>query len=1654
MSRSRLAILLFALTLVPHEARAACNLIPSASRSFRGTLGDLNRPFAAPGDFVEVGASSLRCAGASPGIAASPQDQVVTVVFEPPGNGPRHVVFVSTLPCGSAEALEKQGACEDTVGVGRVACVQGDPLGSGTLAVVDRNGERRLSFRFPDTDALFLPDADGRTASGPATIVVSPVASPLPCGLATSTCAAQTGLVACVDTLFAADGSCEPAPAQVFSSFTALPRPNDFQSACHTDDPPCTGMATEARLAVDADGNLYLPVHWSGVLIRQNDLPVPRLIRATIKSPLPFPIPDAAFLASYTPEGAKLPPIFEPQSDPSIADPDVLTLFGSADASYTILRFGRRAGRCDGGSRAGDACNADAACPGGTCPTTCVGGANADAVCTSDVDCAGARCGALFADFRPLTTYGGPLPLRRQATGTCLLPPHASCAGPADCVEPGDLCVGAGICQLAPHGPCAGDADCASPGDACVSYALEATTAIPLESLTSGSPDVLAFTVNESTRLSHDNGDDDTTDSVVTLRDRETGLAQAMGSPAGCGLAPGAQGRAVVRISDPPFSYPAVESEGDVVAFLESESAEGHCDQSADADRGDALLRVFALGGGERTATLDPPRVADTALVVDGKALAVSNGRVFYRRPERGPAPNVTVRASVGPADVEAPLGVYDYDAGPYLDLSTDGRFVLFQSDSSNLVADDTNGITDAFVRDLQTGVTERVSVKSGGEQINLSQVLGAVISGDGRFVAFGSLDPTVVPGDANDNGDVFVRDRLLGTTERVSVATDGTEGQGGNPGFVACDAIDISDDGRFVLFYSQYSNLVPGDTNAEYDLFVHDRVLHTTDRVTLRDGGGQLTAPGGVIGGALSGDGRWVVFRTNDAGVVPGDSGTWIDVFVYDRFAQRAERVNLTSAGEEADGISGKFGSLDLSYDGRIVVFESEAALVPADDNFASDIYVRDRLTGITELVSVSTGGGVLPSGAYPNLGFSAHAALSADGRFVAWTTLNGGAVPGDDNGVRDAFVYDRQTLTTERVNVAPGGLQAIGGDTVMPLLSGDGTVVAFKSAATNLVPGDGNARFDAFARTIDGDDPALDLFPDGALDDTLLEVFDAAAQTATTLCPADVVAVAAGRAAFLRPESPLGTATCAGGSLNGDGDTDDRVAQLWESGAPVANLGLAATTVALSASHLAALADEAGQNGAVLNGDGDAVDAVVHVRAIGAGAWTNVGEAADTLSVCGTVVPFITPEAAQGADRNDDGDQADRVLQVWRDGTRTSTRRAAEELVCGESLIAFRSPESGTDRNGDGDGTDDVLAVYDMTTGVVHETGQAVVPCALAECDPREPYRVLPRSVKFLTLEAEQGGLDLNGDGDALDLVIQTFDVDTGRTTVIGTVRDGANPFVGDVGKAGTATVYVSTGRCAEALGTFCSHDGECPATSFCWAFGCVRETGVCTTTADCAPASDCIASAIVPASPDTDADGVPDHLDNCPDTAPGDQTDSDADGVGDVCDVRSCNNGVVDGTEQCDGADDAACPGACTADCRCCPEIVDPKAVVKVSTAKEAGTLAVKMSIPLADYDGEPVGVALLDADSDPIATTEVGSLAPKGKKGLQWGYKVKTLGLQQVTLTDDTRKRPGLFKVAAKAKRWFTAAQANQPPADTWVRLTIGDRCWRHVVTKKK
>jgi len=159
--------------------------------------------------------------------------------------------------------------------------------------------------------------------------------------------------------------------------------------------------------------------------------------------------------------------------------------------------------------------------------------------------------------------------------------------------------------------------------------------------------------------------------------------------------------------------------------------------------------------------------------------------------------------------------------------ISADGRFVAFSSDASNIVPGDTNSNPDVFVRDTLTNTTTRVSVDSAGNQAN-SISDGASISADGRFVAFLSNASNIVPGDTNSSGDIFVRDTLTNTTTRVSLDSAGNQGNS----FSILPS--ISADGRFVAFYSNASNLVPGDTNSSQDVFLRDTLTNTTTRVSV----------------------------------------------------------------------------------------------------------------------------------------------------------------------------------------------------------------------------------------------------------------------------------------------------------------------------------------------------------------------------------------------------------------------------------------------------------------------------------------------------------------------------------------------------------------------------------------------------------------------------------------------------------------------------------------------------------------------------------------------------------------------------------------------------------------------------------------------------
>jgi hypothetical protein len=212
---------------------------------------------------------------------------------------------------------------------------------------------------------------------------------------------------------------------------------------------------------------------------------------------------------------------------------------------------------------------------------------------------------------------------------------------------------------------------------------------------------------------------------------------------------------------------------------------------------------------------------------------------------------------------------------------------MVFSSTATNLVPSDTNARRDVFVRDRQFGTTERVSVDGSGVEGNDNSVGGAM-SADGRFVAFFSDATSLVPGDTNGFADVFVRDRQLGTTERISVDSSG--GQGNQFSYNA----GMSADGRFVAFGSLASNLVPADTNANEDAFVHDRQTGMTERVSLRLAGGQ--APRSSSSLVISSDGRFAAFSSFSKNLVPRDRNSENDIFLRHRLAPVIYSITPTS--------------------------------------------------------------------------------------------------------------------------------------------------------------------------------------------------------------------------------------------------------------------------------------------------------------------------------------------------------------------------------------------------------------------------------------------------------------------------------------------------------------------------------------------------------------------------------------------------------------------------------------------------------------------------------------------------------------------------------------------------------------------------------------
>ena len=420
------------------------------------------------------------------------------------------------------------------------------------------------------------------------------------------------------------------------------------------------------------------------------------------------------------------------------------------------------------------------------------------------------------------------------------------------------------------------------------------------------------------------------------------------------------------------------------------------------------------------------------------------------------------------------------------------GRYVAFSTVATNLDlnAPDLNSVRDIYVRDTcRTAPTDpacsartiRASLASGDTEADDVSV-DPSISGDGRFVAFASLATNLVAGDTNGNWDIFVRDTCLGqdaavctpSTTRVSVAADGTQGAG--------DSVEpsMSADARFVAFRSLANNLVAGDFNGAGDIFVRDTCrgapigcTPTTVRASVATDGSEAT--GNSLRPSLSPDGRFVAFESLATNLVTGDANGASDIFLRDTClgagvgcAPTTVRVSVATSGAEAS--SNSFQA-SVNNGGRFVAFESSAGnLVAGDTNAMSDVFLRDTCTG--------AGGGCVPQTVRMSLdladaqfnAISVEAAINASGRFVAFQTAPVGLDPTDFNGSSEIYVRDTCqggpvdcVPATIRVSVGPSG-ERVSGDCSRPTLSADGTAAVFRSLANNLVANDANNAADIF--------------------------------------------------------------------------------------------------------------------------------------------------------------------------------------------------------------------------------------------------------------------------------------------------------------------------------------------------------------------------------------------------------------------------------------------------------------------------------------------------------------------------------------------------------------------------------------------------------------
>jgi Tol biopolymer transport system component len=378
--------------------------------------------------------------------------------------------------------------------------------------------------------------------------------------------------------------------------------------------------------------------------------------------------------------------------------------------------------------------------------------------------------------------------------------------------------------------------------------------------------------------------------------------------------------------------------------------------------------------------------------------------------------------------------------AGP--DINSDGRYVVFDSFASNLASNDTNGYSDVFLRDRLLGTTRLVSLSTGGAQGNDLSV-GARISGNGRIVAFYSEATNLVAGDTNASGDLFLTDVTTGTTQRVSVGPFNRQANGGSgSGF-------LSETGQYVAFNSRATNLILVDGNGAADVYYRDRNSSAPVLVSRTPNGNPGNGESSVAG--MSPNGRYVLFTSRATNLVSGDTNGQVDMFLRDMTTGTTSRVNVSGIATQANAEMPFRTQAGITDDGRYVVFETWARLSSKDTDNELNVYLRDRNAYTSRVIQGPGGISSFSPCITPYFSSSSGA--------ITFRALS-------PTGVAQVYQTSQETGLTSLVSHAPDGRYA-NGHSEQLAASAKANVVVFQSYANNLVAG-GNGNWDIIAAEI----------------------------------------------------------------------------------------------------------------------------------------------------------------------------------------------------------------------------------------------------------------------------------------------------------------------------------------------------------------------------------------------------------------------------------------------------------------------------------------------------------------------------------------------------------------------------------------------------------